>query len=163
MAIIDEKGRLFGRLNVIDLAGILVVLLVAAWAAYKFLVVNPRYAVTTRPYLLQVLVEEVREYTLQELKEGLVVKEGDSNQIFGKIISRQVRPARRYVETADGRVTLAEVPDKFDVILTLECEAQVSPGAVTIGGQEVRVGFNPALKGQRFLIRGTVIEMEEKK
>ncbi|MEW6545451.1 MAG: DUF4330 domain-containing protein [Bacillota bacterium] len=163
MAEKDRRVPLWRRLTGLDVAGILVVLAVAAFAAYKLLVVNPQYTAVTRTYYVTVLVEEIRQPTVDELKEGLTVKEGDSNQVLGRIVAREVRPARRYVETADGRVVLAEVPGKFDVLLTLEGEAQVTPGAIRMGGQEIRIGFNPALKGQRFLVRGIIVGMEEKK
>lgn len=151
------------RPTLLDLAGVLLVLALVAVAAYKVLVVNPRYAAVTRTYLLKVLIEEVRQPTVDEIQEGIVVKEADSNQVLGRVVGHEVRPARRYVETADGRVVLAQVPEKYDVLVVLEGEAQVTPGAIIMGGQEMRIGFTPALKGQRFLVRGTVVGMEERR
>lgn len=159
----SDRAERRRRPTLLDVAGVLLVLALVAVAAYKILAVNPRYAAVTRTYLLKVLIEEVRQPTVDEIKEGVVVKEADSNQVLGRVVSYEVRPARRYVETADGRVVLAQVPEKYDVLVVLEGEAQVTPGAIIMGGQEMRIGFTPALKGQRFLVRGTVVGMEERK
>ncbi|MBC7338411.1 MAG: DUF4330 domain-containing protein [Firmicutes bacterium] len=159
----SNTGNRRRRPTLVDLAGVLLVVAVVGLAAYKLLAVNPRYAAVTKTYLMTVLIEEVRQPTVDEIREGIQVKEGDSNQVLGRIVSREVRPARRYVETADGRVVLAPVPEKYDVLVVLEGQAQVTPGAIIMGGQEIRIGFTPALKGQRFLVRGTVVGLEERK
>jgi hypothetical protein len=58
------------RPTLVDLAGVLLVVTVFALAAYKLLAVNPRYAAVTKTYLATIFVKEVRQPTVDEIREG---------------------------------------------------------------------------------------------
>jgi len=163
MRFIDEKGRLFGRINIIDLVAALAVIALLAFVGYKLNVVNPRIAPPPTPYRLTLLVEGVRQITIDELKVGTPVKAFDANVDLGTISAVDVRPAVEQVETADGRIVNAQVPGRFDVLLSIDTEAVITDWSVRIANTDMRIGRDFTVAGQRFLVKGIIFGLEERR
>ena len=66
---IDEKGRLFGKVNIVDLLIILIVLAAAAFLGYRFLGPDSNVA-NTEPVRLTLYCEESADYAVEQLTEG---------------------------------------------------------------------------------------------
>jgi hypothetical protein len=159
---LDGKGRLFGRVNLLDLGIVLLIIGALAFAGYKKWVVNPRIAPVLRTYIVKVLVEDIRQATVKELVPGAVVREVDANAVMGTVIFAAVQPGRKLVETADGRFVLAEMPEKFDVILTIEAQAQVTDWTIRIANTDLRIGTAVKVGSKRFLVKGIIVGLEER-
>lgn len=159
----DHNGRLFGRINIIDLLVLLVLIGAAGFYGYKHKFVNPQIAPVSKTYTVRVLVEEVRQATLDELRDGTVVKEADANSVIGTIRGVDAKPATKQVERSDGQIVLSAIPGKFDVVLSIEAPAQVTNWTIRIANTEIRIGSTIKVAAQRFLVKGTVIGLEEKK
>lgn len=160
MKLLDERGRLLGRVNVIDLAAVVLVLFVVAAAVYKVAVLNRRVVGETRPVQLLLEVTQVRDYTTRMVKPGDFVLEHNSSLPVGTIAAVRVEPAREPVQTADGRVVLAEVPERFDMLLTVDGTAVVTDQAITVGGQQVRIGAELRIKTRMYLLLSKVVGIE---
>lgn len=154
---LDERGRLFGRVNIVDLMVLALVLIVAARLGLKsrvFRAVNPS---TVKPVEVVLVVEDVRQATADAMQEGETVLNTKSNAVLGKLVKKEVRPAQKEVQTADGRLVLAESPFKKDVYLTVRGEGQVTSNVIILGGAEMRVGASVAVKGLKFSVNSTVL------
>jgi hypothetical protein len=154
---LDERGRLFGRVNIVDLMVLALVLIVAARLGLKsrvFRAVNPS---TVKPVEVVLVVEDVRQATVDAMQEGETVLNTKSNAVLGKLVKKEVRPAQKEVQTADGRLVLAESPFKKDVYLTVRGEGQVTSNVIILGGAEMRVGASVAVKGLKFSVNSTVL------
>ena len=72
--LIDEKGKIFGKINVIDFFVILIVILLALGAVYKFTTMNKSVgnvgSVSTQMVTYNVKVEKVRPVSLENVKGG---------------------------------------------------------------------------------------------
>ncbi|HHY93319.1 MAG TPA: DUF4330 domain-containing protein [Firmicutes bacterium] len=154
---LDERGRLFGRVNIIDLAVLLLVLLVGARLGLKSRLLQAVNPSTARPVEVVLVVEDVRQATADAMQEGENVLNSKSNAVLGKLVKKDVRPALKEVETADGRLAQAESPFKKDVYLTIRGEGQVTPNVILLGGAELRVGASLAVKGLKFSVNSTVL------
>lgn len=163
MKLIDRNGRLFGRINIIDLMVLLILLGAVGFYAYKQTIVNPQIAPSSKTYMVKVLVEEVRQVTANELKNGTVVKEADANSLIGTIRGVDIKPATRQVERADGQIVLSTIPEKFDLVLAIEAPAQVTNWTIRIANTDFRIGTTIKVAAQRFMVKGTVVGLEEKK
>ena len=163
MQLIDEQGKFFGIVNTVDLTVIALVLVVGFLAASRFLtddVQQPLPDETHQEILLETEISEVREPTVRAIEVGDVVRDNNSGQIIGEIIEKQVEPHRTPVETAAGEVIMAEVPERQTILLTLKAHGQVTETAVTVAGNEVRVGTSLMLQGQIYRVRSTVLHVE---
>ncbi|NLN47578.1 MAG: DUF4330 domain-containing protein [Clostridiales bacterium] len=159
MKIIDDKGRLFGIINIIDLFISILLIVLIGFGAYKIFRVNPTVAVNTQKVTMVYFIQEVRDVTYNAIEEGEIAKDYDKNSVYGKIIKKEALPAKKMAETADGRFVEAEIPNRFDVKIYIEGDAVISKTGVYMGGQEVRVGYTAAIKGKRFGTRGFVYDI----
>lgn len=156
----DKRGRLFG-INIVDLVAVLLLIAVVMFVVYKTGVVNPNIAPATTPYRLTLLIEGVRQETLNELKVGLDARAFDAAVPLGKISVVDVTPALEEVPTADGRVVEAEIPNRFDVRVGVDTQAIVTDKSIRIANSDLTIGLTYTIVGQRYLIKGVVIGLQE--
>ncbi|MGI6605063.1 MAG: DUF4330 domain-containing protein [Firmicutes bacterium] len=160
MPLIDKQGRLFGRVNIIDLAVLVLVLAVAARLGLRSRMLTAVNPSTTSPVEVVILVEDVRQATADAMQEGENVLNTKSNAVLGKLAAKDVRPAAKEVETADGRLVRAESSFRKDVYVTIRGQGQVTPNVILLGGYEMRVGASVAIKGLKFSVNGTVMSVQ---
>lgn len=136
----DQKGKLFGKISVIDLLVIVVVLvgIFGSCAAYQKVksgkVLTENKALLKQDNTLDELevtmrLKEVRSMTRDSVHVGDDVYAKDTNKFLGEIIEVKTEPAKRVVTGFDGTAKEAEVPERMDVILTVRV-----PGKRTDGG-----------------------------
>ncbi|MEW6522495.1 MAG: DUF4330 domain-containing protein [Bacillota bacterium] len=156
---IDKRGRLFGFINVLDLAILLVLAALVAGVTYRlvYMGAGAQPGAEERPARLTVLVEDVRQPTVDAIKVGDVVRDHDNSMVFGTIVKKEVRPAQRVVTTADGRLVLANPPDRFDITLEIDARALVTQDAIVIARKETRIGSQVRIKAQLFSVMTTVM------
>ncbi|MDR1299979.1 MAG: DUF4330 domain-containing protein [Oscillospiraceae bacterium] len=126
--LIDERGRLFGKISVIDV----VVILVAAatiFAAYaKFNVVGgPTVTINTVPVTYKVIIRSVRNTSAALLREGDTLF-SDNGFNMGKITAVDVTGATTTAPKADGTYVKVTIENRYDVELTVEAQCSVSAG-----------------------------------
>lgn len=177
MKIIDSKGRLFGKLSILDFAAAAVILLVVV-GIFLFPgtpVTNNIVAQTKqKPIQLQILVRGLGVSNLDNLFQEF--KDNDNadivirNQPAGKvqIIDNQLLPRTTPVPQPDG--TVKALPDPRpevamirDILVTLEGRAEAtSTGFVLPGSKKVKIGSAIQLQGNTYDFNGTVVSIELK-
>ncbi|HHU30354.1 MAG TPA: DUF4330 domain-containing protein [Firmicutes bacterium] len=162
MRLLDEKGRLFGLINIIDLLVLILVIAVVAGGAYHF--TRPQRAgqpgTGGKKVVVLALVSNVSQYTVDAVQVGSTVFDPTAKSHLGKIIALEVTPHKEPVETADGRVVLADVPERFDMLVTWEGYASVTDKAVAIASYELRVGSTVVLGNRDFMVSTTVLKVD---
>lgn len=170
MKIVDEKGRLFGKLNLIDL--LVVVVLIAAVLFLALRVTrgsdaNPVNASTKLTYTT--LVTGVNPQVYDEVQRHLAAAGGqDQLMASGDLLDAYVTgvtatPHINYQPDANGVVTTSvETGDdaRLDLVFTVEANVP-NPIVNEVGTQEVRVGKTHILKTTHFeFAYGTVLTCE---
>ena len=160
---IDEKGRLFGKINIVDLLVILVVLIGIVVVAVKFLAPGSTTAVNPAktPVTYQVLVESVQPEVYENIQEhipGTLMASGEF--LDGQVTAVTATPhASEASVSASGEMLLVPVDsDLLDLVFTIECNV-VNPVTTEIGPQEVRIGKTHIVKTDKFeLTNGVIID-----
>ncbi|HHV07768.1 MAG TPA: DUF4330 domain-containing protein [Firmicutes bacterium] len=160
MRLIDDKGRLFGLVNIVDLAVVLLVVAVAARIGLKSRLLRAVNPSTLKPVEVVLLIEDVRPATADAVSEGDTIVNAKSNAVLGELIAKEVVPALKEVETADGRLVEAEAPYRKDVYITVRGQGQVTENVIILGGYEMRVGANAQVKGLKFAVNSTVFSVK---
>jgi len=151
MKFIDEKGRLFGIINPVDLIVIVLVLSIVGGIGYR----------------LVSSVMNVSEDSLEEEKEAYVtlyaslqipevaesIKIGDrlvANNEYtdAEVIDVKVTPALYVASNSDGKAIQSEHPLWKDVKITIKEKINTSDVILKVSGQEVRVGYPFVFKTQ---------------
>lgn len=175
MKIIDSKGRLFGKLSLLDLAAAAVILLVFIGVFFfpgtpltKNLVAQTKQ----QPVEVKVLVRGLSVANFENLvKEFEREKKADiviRNQPAGKveIISTQTLPRTTPVPQPDGSVKALpdprpEIKMIRDVVMNLKSNAEVTKSGVLLGSsKKVKIGSSIQLQGSIYDFSGTVIAID---
>lgn len=157
MKILDEKGRLFGKLNIVDLLVLALVVVVAAVLAVKFLGGEQQVGTGEAPALTYtVRVMEVEKASYEAICQYVDAASGKKDQLMasGKLLNGYVVAveASEHIHTAADTVG----GDTLDLLFTVEA---VPADALTgvIGSQEVRIGKEHILKTAHFEFENGVV------
>lgn len=172
MAILDSKGRLFGKLSILDLGAALVILLVIV-GIFFFPGTSGSVAqvgVTTKPIEVDLVVRGLNIRDPQQIfNEGL--KEGGKtniiirNQPYGQIEVKSVRqlPRTLLVPQPDGSIREMADPRanvfNTDMVLTLNGRAQITSTGPVLGNSKLKIGMPVELEGFNYNFNATVIDV----
>lgn len=160
MKIINEKGKLFGVINIVDLLVLLAVIAVAAGVGYKLFA--PQIADATAAQVEMTVTVRVRGAT------PFLVEEVQRNSQVGKqlvsgnayvnatITDMRIEDYVQQVTTADGKIVDATDPSKKDLVFTIETTVAQGTAAPTIGTQEIRAGRTMIVKTNDFETTGNI-------
>lgn len=161
---IDEKGRLFGKINIVDLLVILVIVIAAVVLGMKFL--KPGTAAGGGA------VGHHVEYTVlvkgvdPEVYESIVNNDYIPSTLMasGELLDGQVTAVTAAphedtvsLDTTDGTVELPAERGLLDLTFTVECNI-TNVVTTEIGTQEVRVGKSHIVKTDKFELTGVVTD-----
>ncbi|MBQ4381403.1 MAG: DUF4330 domain-containing protein [Oscillospiraceae bacterium] len=127
MKLFDEKGRLFGKISVIDVIVVVLVIVLAVAVSSRF--VNKQvttYTDTSVPFTFQVCFRGMRQVSVDQLQVGDRLYERETGTYLGKIASVEVKPNLRELTGQNGEYIIREAPDRFDAVVTLESEGFIS-------------------------------------
>lgn len=159
MKLIDEKGKVFGLINIVDLIIISVVLLVAAGAAYKYINKSaPGAAVTVE---FEVMIPHVRPELTEAIKAGDRMVQGNS---YTNVTVKEVRLNPGYSINVDARGQRVESFDPYlkDVYVTNTGTTTLSSATISMGGQDIRVGKEYFVKSRDYEFKGTITKVTVK-
>lgn len=167
--IVDEKGKLFGKVNIIDLIVLALILAVAVVVGLKLIgrgqglpaegtSTGINYTVVTTS-----VTQEVYESVVAEMAKGgdSVTLMANGAMLTGSYVkSISAEPHKEAVQCADGSIVLTEEPGLVDI--TFDIHAVISnPITQAVGTQEVRVGKPHIVKTKTYEItNGTILTVE---
>lgn len=119
--LLDEKGRLFGKISIIDIGVLLLIVALLGGVYYKFFMVDKsNNAAKYDTFEYKILVEEVRQQSVDAIEIGANIYDVKTDAPMGKIISKEVLPATEQLTKADGTMVIAEKPERFNVLVTIQ-------------------------------------------
>ncbi len=165
MKLINEKGKLFGIINVIDLVILLCIVLVAVALVYKL--AAPAAADVIAPKSDMIVTMRVRgamDYLDVEAKKELVpgtrLVAGSDYIADAEVIAVESVPYLAAVTAADGTVITAEDPQKTDLIITVRAKQNKNDPILKIGTQEIRIGRGFIFKSQTVEVNAIIETVE---
>ena len=160
MALIDGKGRLFGKVNIIDLVIILLVLAIAGGAYYMFFGGDDNQVVESSMVTYDFEINNVSKDFVDAITTGDPIRDSVRGNALGTVVSKASREATMLNEDfINGRYVISKVPNTYDVVITIEAKANVTPANIIVGGTEVKVGKKFFIKGKGYANQGFVIKM----
>ncbi len=125
--IIDQKGKLFGKINIVDLLIILFVLVAVGATVYKFQFSAHKDVNTADGQIEYTLkVQGVRDFTANQFAVGDEVFDKETNKSIGTITGIRQEDAEEFVNMADGTFVMQTIPDKFDLYITIVSDARMN-------------------------------------
>ncbi len=157
MKVIDEKGRLFGKVNIVDLLVLVLIVAAAAVLGMKFLGGRGAPGETAQKLTYTVRVMGVTQETYENVCQYVDKQAGIKEQLQA---SGKLLPGYIVDVTASPHLPISTDTvggDTLDLLFTVE--ATVTDLVKNeVGTQEVRVGKSHILKGQHIEFeKGTVM------
>ena len=158
MTIIDKKGKLFGKINIIDLLVLIIVVGLIAFGA-KRMGSGKVSQSETKEALVTYEIAEIRQLSVDQIKVGDPLYHYDKGTYIGTIESVDVEPYRDVLEY-NGRWVEAEVPKKFVANIVVKANIEETDQYYLVGGEQTRVGIQFRLKNKNFAAFGTVLDVK---
>jgi hypothetical protein len=154
--ILNEKGKLFGIINVIDLAILIIILLIAGAAAYK---VIGNTAENSDKDKKDIYVTIRCRLNKAELADN--IKPGDrfltgTNYVNGTISSVTLEDAYDTVDSSDGTIKWEKHPVLKDIVVVVKMHENPDDPILNLGTQEIRIGKSIFMKTQRVELIGVI-------
>jgi len=157
--LLDDKGKVFGLVNIVDLIIVLAILLVATGAYYRFS--HQGAAGKTVNVEFEVMLQHIRPDLAQAIKVGDKMVSGSS---YTNVTVKDVQIKPGYSINVDARGQRVESIDPYlkDVYVTNTGTTTLSSATITMGGQDIRVGKDYYVKSRDYEFKGTVVRLEVK-
>ena len=129
MKIIDNNGRLFGKVSVIDVLAVLVVLVLAAALYVKSHQQITGTSVDSQAITYQALAQGLPGYLEENIHVGDMVYDlnyESGGRPLGEITDIQVLPGSQLTAFTDGTYGLAQVEEGVNLLLTIRGEGLVT-------------------------------------
>ncbi|MHB1418799.1 MAG: DUF4330 domain-containing protein [Bacillota bacterium] len=157
MRILDERGRLWGKINLLDL--LVVLIIIAGLGSYAAMTRNTGKG-ETLDSIQPVRVELVMEYVKPEVAQAL--QQGDTVTIIGAGVlgraeSVKVLPAKVTTTRSDGSRVVVEDPENKDMDVTVQANGVVKGKTVKVSGFDLLIGDQIKIRTQNFRGNATVI------
>ncbi len=156
--IIDKKGMIFGKLNVIDLTVILVILIIAAGALWYF----GRSSEDQTPTSVNFTVEFRRkdETFGQNIPIGGTVNDSVRGNYLGLVQNVEVIEEFEVIyDQNENRFVESPIPGLYRVMLTVSANGSENERDICAEGQPIKVGQQMFIKGKGFASIGYVTKL----
>jgi hypothetical protein len=174
MAILDSKGRLFGKVSILDLGAALVILFVIV-GIFFFPGTTGSVAQISAPKPVEVdlivrglsvrdsgaLINQFKE---QNAKTSIIIRNNPAGQV--DIKSVEELPRTVLVPQPDG--SIKELPDpransfSTDMVMTLGGQAEITKDGPVVAGTKIKIGTPIELEGRDYNFKASVIDVRVK-
>lgn len=175
MKMLDSKGRLLGKVSILDIGAALVILLVVV-GIFFFPGTSGSVAqlgVTTKPVEVDLVVRGLsvrnpEDIFSQGLKQGGKTNVIIRNQPYGQlnVLGVEVLPRTIVATQPDGSVAVRTDPRKdifsTDMVITLGGNAQITKDGPVLGNSKLKIGVPIELDGFNYNFNSSVIALRVK-
>ncbi len=158
MKLINEKGKLFGIINIIDLSVLIILGLLVIGGASR-LKSRPIVVSETTPATITFEVSDVRFATVENIKEGDPIYHYDKGGYIGIIEDVQYSPYKEPVEV-DGKLVNMEVPEKYVASFKVKADVKNNPDVIIAGDEQIRIGVEFRVKNKSIALFARVMGIE---
>ena len=161
---INKEGKLFGKVSIIDILAVILIV-VAAFGVYtRFIAGNEKVEVKYSTIEYGMKVEKVREGSAKALENGGPLYDAKTKEYMGEIVFAEAKPCFEEQEKTDGTMVLSEVPERYDVYLTVKVDGSSNEaGYYTKENKAICVGSNFVVASKYAETTGEIISVKEVK
>ena len=162
---IDENGKIGGKINLIDLLVVVFILTVILFAVCRSFSFNTDAEEDTEdtvgdPVRIEFTSAEVNDYTVELLETGVPVLNGNTNKDFGVAVDFSIDNATTYFVTDSGRTVFMDIPGAKSVSVTVESTGELDDNGLLIDGFRYGVGYSMVIYVGRCKLWATISGIE---
>ncbi|MCL2577401.1 MAG: DUF4330 domain-containing protein [Defluviitaleaceae bacterium] len=137
---LDKKGRLFGKVSVVDLFAVVVI---AAIIAVVYFNVGGRSHInpgTEQPVLITFFNPALHDFTANAVEIGAVVIDDVNETFLGRVVDVEIGESVSFMPDIHGIETASPMEGHSSVYITSRVNGRISDGAVVLGGNVYGIG-----------------------
>lgn len=140
--VIDSKGRLFGRISIVDILIVVIIAAAAIGVYYKYTKTNTsQIFVKNDKVQMTMYIESTQDFVANSIKVGDIVKDRQQGSVLGKVTDVKVDPDIQFNPDSSGKEVVSSRPGYNSVIVTMEGEGVLSStGGLNIKGMDYYIG-----------------------
>lgn len=158
MKVVDDKGKFFGFINIIDL--LLVLFLVAA-VYFAVVVVFKKGSVVVfsqdKNIRVKFMVQDITPDVSKFFRKGDVVKRRETQGRIGVINKVKITPAQSIEPNDQGIMIESTKPNRRDVFFEVETKGRQNADIVATGSEILRVGEEYEIVSPAFFAEAMVV------
>lgn len=139
MTIIDDKGKLFGWINIIDLF-VIILLLVLIGVSIRFFTQKKIANEAKDFYVIQVRGTELGPEIAEMITKGMQIKQPDGTNFGVVTTDPEVGPTQVYVTTPQGMLVPRAQPKMMDATFSFLCSVPKGSSEIKYGSQSFKAG-----------------------
>lgn len=157
---IDSKGKLFGKINIIDLVLVLVVGVLIAGGVYKFSNMQNISTEDQKKISVSIELEGEKKGLVDAIKDGDILLDSVRGTEFGKVIGKTIKPHLEMVVNKDGTVEYREIPGNFDAEVKIDAMAIIDEDGILVGTKPLYIGSEIRLKSNLYVFTCKVLDIK---
>lgn len=138
--IIDDRGRLFGKISIIDILVVFIVVAAIGGAYYKF---GKSKTLTpfTKPDKVEIVffAEDIPEYAGTGIRPGDLANDRVTNSVFGKVTDVAVGPDVFYSPNKDGQMIKSSKDGYISLTVVVEGTGKFTNSGVSFSNMDYYV------------------------
>ncbi|MDL2248408.1 DUF4330 domain-containing protein [Tyzzerella sp. OttesenSCG-928-J15] len=133
--LIDDKGRLFGKVSLIDIF-VLITLALVFMVVYFNIGTNSKAAISEsdRPIRITFYKEALENFTVDALEIGARVENDTNGTFMGNITDIEIGESINYMPDVNGKEVASPMEGYSSVKITTEVTGKLSEGAALLNG-----------------------------
>ena len=161
--IVDKKGRLFGKINIIDLAVILAVIAVVAGVFVRFTGGAGKMVNAAKQIEFVVKVVGIRDFTVDALERQGAVTDKRYNVVTGEITDVVTEETYFDSTKADGTIVNAPMEERYTSYVTIVTDGKESDsGYFNTNNEDLAVGREYTIYSKYVCTTGTITSVKVK-
>lgn len=158
----NKDGKIFGKVNIIDLLAILVVVVAVIGIAIRFTSVASENVTNKSEFTYVVEIDDVRMFSVEALQKKGLASDKQGN-ILGEITDVKYEPKTEQVIIENGETKMVEKPERYTVYVTLKGNGKEASDAYFVGeNTELSAGANITMYTKYANCSGKVLKVEKK-
>jgi hypothetical protein len=156
--LLDERGRIFGKVNVVDILVPLVIVAVIVFALVRFTGATSESV----PLRVTYTVEQVRQATVNAIQKSVPVNatvRDEGGTVLGRVLQIEARPTQEEYITPEGELKAFDSPIYSDVDIVVRGEGSLSRDTLRIDSVPMVVGRKVTLRGSGFEVQSVIMDV----
>ena len=144
---IDKNGKVFGKINIVDLIVIVVIIIAIAMFAASRL--NNTGEVTVddgKTIYMSFYAEEISDFVADKIELGSKLYDDDCKQVLGTVVKVEKEPAVTYTEDSEGNSVVSSKENYQSVIVTAKVDGTLSDYGLELNDFKYGVGHSMTLR-----------------
>lgn len=160
---IDSKGKLFGKINVLDFIVILGLIVLVGGLGYKFTTSKSVVLGKADPLIVEFWTEEAPSFAVDKIKIGDTVGDTERSSNFGKVAAIKIGEAKSVGQNSQGHYLMSSRPGMNSVYMEVYGEGIFNKdGGVSVNNIDYYIGKSIILRVGNATFMGRIYNLSKR-